>query len=192
MKQRFCKICGTQYEYCPTCSRDMNKPKWYTSFDKVECKNLFDALSSNGSGSLSDEETLEALRMMNYKSMKITNQGVLNHIHRIENSHSTTISNLSSSAVPMTDNQAVEVLETELAREAKTEEEAKEEVKEEVVEEAVVTSSEAVEGVKDDTASQPVNNFLTSSKKNKNKNKFEGNNQMPTIFGYAEKDSSVG
>lgn len=42
MSMKVCKVCGSGYSFCPGCVKDMNKPRWMSSFDKEECKKLFD------------------------------------------------------------------------------------------------------------------------------------------------------
>lgn len=49
---RVCKVCGTQYRYCPTCAGDSNKPKWMTMFDCQDCKTIFDVATSFNLGKI--------------------------------------------------------------------------------------------------------------------------------------------
>lgn len=41
-RTRECLLCGTKYEYCPTCSQDKMKPIWMTEFHNENCKSIFD------------------------------------------------------------------------------------------------------------------------------------------------------
>ena len=41
-RTRECLLCGTKYEYCPTCSQDKMKPSWMAEFHNENCKNIFD------------------------------------------------------------------------------------------------------------------------------------------------------
>jgi hypothetical protein len=46
---RNCICCGKEYEYCPNCNKD-NKPMWMMSFDRAECKELFNLVSAYNMG----------------------------------------------------------------------------------------------------------------------------------------------
>ena len=41
-RTRECYLCGTKYEYCPTCSQDKLKPTWMAEFHNESCKSIFD------------------------------------------------------------------------------------------------------------------------------------------------------
>lgn len=41
-RTRECLLCGTKYEYCPSCSQDKMKPTWMAEFHNENCKNIFD------------------------------------------------------------------------------------------------------------------------------------------------------
>lgn len=80
---RTCKVCGKTYHYCPTCPRDSDKPAWMTRFDSSTCKQLWDILVANGNGESTDQETVQKLNQLNYKSLNIENEGIKAHIARL-------------------------------------------------------------------------------------------------------------
>ncbi len=80
-KYRICKVCGKKYAYCPSCVEDMNKPTWMMSFDKAECKEVWDVLSANGVGLIDNKEAVARLKKVNYESLGIADEGMLNHIN---------------------------------------------------------------------------------------------------------------
>lgn len=41
-RTRTCYLCGTKYEYCPTCTQDKMKPTWMAEFHDENCKSIFD------------------------------------------------------------------------------------------------------------------------------------------------------
>lgn len=43
---RTCKVCGTKYNYCPTCKNDITKPSWMNMFCSSNCYNIFMTLSN--------------------------------------------------------------------------------------------------------------------------------------------------
>ena len=104
MSLKHCKVCGTSYSYCPSCTKDADKPAWMVSFDKIECKRIFDALAANGVGVASDEDTLRKLTAMNYKKVVITNQGVKAHIARLEKTSRESNNNKAEMAVDVKTN----------------------------------------------------------------------------------------
>lgn len=42
--ERKCILCGTEYKYCPKCSAYDGLPRWMISFDKEECRDIFDSV----------------------------------------------------------------------------------------------------------------------------------------------------
>lgn len=59
--KRICKACGTEYRYCPTCSKYANKPKWMWKCDTEECNAVFDTVSAYKMGVGSKEEIREVI-----------------------------------------------------------------------------------------------------------------------------------
>lgn len=41
---RICKVCGTEYKFCPNCNENLANPKpsWYKLYDSEECKTIFE------------------------------------------------------------------------------------------------------------------------------------------------------
>lgn len=56
-KIRKCAVCGKEYQYCPTCGADRNKPLWMDTFDTENCKGIWDTLCELGVGHLTEAET---------------------------------------------------------------------------------------------------------------------------------------
>lgn len=69
---RECKVCGTKYSYCPSCSADVRKPKWMTMFDCEECKQIFDVATRFNIGKITKEEA-----QVNLAGINIIQQGKL-------------------------------------------------------------------------------------------------------------------
>lgn len=64
--KRKCVVCGTEYEYCPRCGKDANKPKWMFAFCSEKCKVGLDVLTRFGANELTVEEAYEALKDYDY------------------------------------------------------------------------------------------------------------------------------
>lgn len=60
-RTRECYLCGTKYEYCPTCSQDKMKPSWMTEFHTANCKEIFNICTRFNMKMMSKEEAKEAL-----------------------------------------------------------------------------------------------------------------------------------
>lgn len=61
-RTRECLLCGTKYNYCPTCSQDKMKPTWMTEFHDENCKNIFDICTRFNMNMMDKEAAQEALR----------------------------------------------------------------------------------------------------------------------------------
>lgn len=60
-RTRECLLCGTKYEYCPTCSQDKMKPTWMTEFHDENCKNIFDIATRFNMKLLNKDEAKAAM-----------------------------------------------------------------------------------------------------------------------------------
>ena len=57
-----CRVCGTEYSYCPSC--DYKEPAYKQLVCSENCYNIWNALSRNGVGLATTQETLEALEVI--------------------------------------------------------------------------------------------------------------------------------
>lgn len=72
-RSRECYLCGSKYEYCPSCSQDKNKPTWMAEFHSESCKNVFDICTRFNMKLLTKAEAKTALEkcdLSNKKSFK--------------------------------------------------------------------------------------------------------------------------
>lgn len=60
-RNRVCYLCGTKYEYCPTCTQDKAKPAFMSEFHAENCKNIFEICTRFNMGLMSKIEAQEAL-----------------------------------------------------------------------------------------------------------------------------------
>ena len=60
-RNRSCYLCGTSYQYCPTCSQDRMKPSWMAEFHSENCKNIFDTCTRFNMKMLTKDEAKEAI-----------------------------------------------------------------------------------------------------------------------------------
>lgn len=60
-RTRECYLCGTKYEYCPTCTQDKAKPAFMSEFHSENCKNIFDICTRFNMKLMSKKEAQEAI-----------------------------------------------------------------------------------------------------------------------------------
>lgn len=60
-KMRTCSVCGLQYEYCPHCNRDKDKPIWMFCFHDQNCHDIYDITSKYEDGKISANDSKELL-----------------------------------------------------------------------------------------------------------------------------------
>lgn len=60
-RSRECYLCGSDYQYCPTCSQDKMKPAWMSEFHSENCKNIFDICTRFNMQLMSKSEAQDAL-----------------------------------------------------------------------------------------------------------------------------------
>lgn len=60
-RTRECYLCGSTYQYCPTCSQDKMKPAWMSEFHSESCKNIFDICTRFNMKLMSKSEAQDAL-----------------------------------------------------------------------------------------------------------------------------------
>ncbi len=58
---RKCVLCGNEYEYCPNCTKDRNKPTWYKLFDCENCHGIFNALNDYNFNLITKEDAQNIL-----------------------------------------------------------------------------------------------------------------------------------
>lgn len=59
-KNRKCKVCRTEYYYCPTCPSE-TRPKWMKSYCSDNCRDIGRAMIEFTSGRCSKEDTIKKL-----------------------------------------------------------------------------------------------------------------------------------
>ena len=74
-----CRVCSTEYKYCPSC--DYKEPAYKQFVCSENCYNIWNALSRNGVGLATPQETLEALELISMPST--LQQGIKAHVDRL-------------------------------------------------------------------------------------------------------------
>lgn len=84
-KNRICKCCKKEYEYCPVCKEYSTLPRWMTEFDTEKCKEVFNIVSAYNMG-LADKEkvklVLDRYNITDYNCFKESITNKLNEIFK--------------------------------------------------------------------------------------------------------------
>lgn len=71
VKNRKCLSCGTQFKYCPDCSRaDALKPAWASQFCSESCATLWSTLTKFGMDRLTKSEAKSIISDLDLKSVE--------------------------------------------------------------------------------------------------------------------------
>lgn len=82
-KNRICITCGTEYRYCPSCSRDAHKPSWMTLYCSDNCKTIFDAANKVGFGLMTKEEAKAIIETCDLTNLETFKEVVKNDVKKI-------------------------------------------------------------------------------------------------------------
>lgn len=72
-KVRTCCVCGKQYKYCPTCSKD---PSWKMLYDTEECMEIANIVSAYNMHTVSKEKAIESLQQINIGDVASYKEGI--------------------------------------------------------------------------------------------------------------------
>ena len=68
-----CATCRSNYDFCPKCNRDKDKPLWYFTFCSQNCHDIYEITSSFENGNINADEA--KLRLNNLNLSKLDNFG---------------------------------------------------------------------------------------------------------------------
>lgn len=81
-KNRICLTCGTEYEYCGSCSNSLNLPVWKNIFDTENCKVVFETVSDYAQNVITKEKA--RTRLVNSCSLNMKyKKSVQNYLNEI-------------------------------------------------------------------------------------------------------------
>ena len=82
-RTRSCYLCGSKYDYCPTCSQDKMKPSWMAEFHSENCKNIFDIATRFNMQLLTKEEAKAAMEQCDLTNKENFNSYVQRDLENI-------------------------------------------------------------------------------------------------------------
>ena len=129
---KICATCRSNYDFCPKCNRDKDKPLWYFTFCSQNCHDIYEITSSFENGKIDADEA--KLRLNNLNLSKLDNFG-----ESYKKSISKIINSASIKESVITEDVVVE--ETEINAVEQVDEKENNDITEEVVEEKVFRKS---------------------------------------------------
>ena len=130
--EKICATCRSNYDFCPKCNRDKDKPLWYFTFCSQNCHDIYEITSSFENGKIDANEA--KLKLDNLNLSKLDNFG---------ESYKKSIDKIMSSVFirenVITEDVVVE--ETEINAVEQVDEKENNDITEEVVEEKVFKKS---------------------------------------------------
>lgn len=70
---KICATCRSNYDFCPKCNKDKDKPLWYFTFCSQNCHDIYEITSSFENGKIDADEA--KLQLDNLNLSKIDNFG---------------------------------------------------------------------------------------------------------------------
>jgi len=83
MAKRTCLLCQVQYDYCPYCTKDANKPKWMIMFHNANCQKIFDTLQRNFTHEDSDEVSISKLKSCDLSALNNATESINKQVKEI-------------------------------------------------------------------------------------------------------------
>ena len=71
--EKICATCRSNYDFCPKCNRDKDKPLWYFTFCSQNCHDIYEITSSFENGKIDPDEA--KLKLNNLNLSKLDNFG---------------------------------------------------------------------------------------------------------------------
>lgn len=81
--KRTCFVCGKKYNYCPICSADEEKPRWYFLFCSEECHDLDQILSKYTHKEIEISEAKKQIVSKNLSNVEVLDADIKNCIETI-------------------------------------------------------------------------------------------------------------
>ena len=71
--KKICATCRSEYDFCPKCNKDKDKPLWYFTFCSQNCHDIYEITSSFENGKIDADEA--KLKLNNLNLSKLDNFG---------------------------------------------------------------------------------------------------------------------
>lgn len=78
-----CIICREKYSYCPSCSKDSDKPTWYTLFHDENCHRIYEVCTSYRDGIYDKKKAYEEITKCDLSKLEDFKESTKNQIEEI-------------------------------------------------------------------------------------------------------------
>ena len=126
--EKICATCRSNYDFCPKCNRDKDKPLWYFTFCSQNCHDIYEITSSFENGKIDADEAKLKLNNLNLSKLDNFGESYKKSINKI-------MSSVSVKESVITEDVVVE--ETEINAGEQVDEKENNDMTEEVIEEKV-------------------------------------------------------
>lgn len=133
--KRICVACGTEYDYCPKCSKYANAPKWMWKCDTEVCNELFDAVSAYKMGLKTLEDVRNVVQNNNIIDYSKYSNGIQKTLNELGNAEPIKIEPVYKSKRKKKWNDVIE--ETQVVEEPSMDVELNEEITDKPIDEAI-------------------------------------------------------
>lgn len=84
-RTRNCYTCLKEYQYCPNCAIDYNKPRWMFSFCCEECKDVYQIISGYNTkdSGITQKNVQDVLKKYNVKDITKYTDDIQNELKKI-------------------------------------------------------------------------------------------------------------
>ena len=86
--EKICATCRSNYDFCPKCNRDKDKPLWYFTFCSQNCHDIYEITSSFENGKIDADEAKLKLNNLNLSKLDNFGESYKKSINKIMNSES--------------------------------------------------------------------------------------------------------
>ena len=132
--EKICATCRSNYDFCPKCNRDKDKPLWYFTFCSQNCHDIYEITSSFENGKIDADEAKSKLDNLNLSKLDNFGESYKKSIDKI-------MSSVSIKEDTFIEDIVVTEEKTEINIDEQVDEKENNDITEEVVEEKVFRKS---------------------------------------------------
>lgn len=86
--KKICATCRSEYDFCPKCNKDKDKPLWYFTFCSQNCHDIYETTSNFENGKINANDAKLQLDNLNLSKLDNFGESYKKSINKIINSAS--------------------------------------------------------------------------------------------------------
>lgn len=86
--EKICATCRSEYDFCPKCNKDKDKPLWYFTFCSQNCHDIYETTSNFENGKINANDAKLQLDNLNLSKLDNFGESYKKSINKIINSAS--------------------------------------------------------------------------------------------------------